>query len=155
MGQKILLRLRPAWAPDTFYPEEDIIETMLHEVPYYSLTANNLTLNDPRSIAHTLCTWTARSNLLRFFVSSARRILRTQAHWICWRRLLHQWASTRRRYTPDRSRVDRTTTCNRTRRCREEEKGQYNPRHEWPSQVRRRTPRQPGTNAAGIGHPGA
>ena len=35
MGQKILLRLRPAWDPDTFYPEEDIIQTMLHEVPCY------------------------------------------------------------------------------------------------------------------------
>ena len=32
MGQKILLRLRPAWAADTFLPEEDIIHTMLHEV---------------------------------------------------------------------------------------------------------------------------
>lgn len=32
MGQKILLRLRPARAPDTFYEEEDIIGTMLHEV---------------------------------------------------------------------------------------------------------------------------
>lgn len=31
-GQKILLRLRPASAPDTFYDEEDIIHTMLHEV---------------------------------------------------------------------------------------------------------------------------
>ena len=39
MGQKILLRLRPAWAPDTFYPEEDIVHTMLHEVmkPFYLL----------------------------------------------------------------------------------------------------------------------
>jgi hypothetical protein len=40
-GQKILIRLRPAWAPDTFYDEEDIIGTMLHEVrsiylPIYS-----------------------------------------------------------------------------------------------------------------------
>ena len=31
MGQRILLRLRPAWAPDTFYDEEDVIHTMLHE----------------------------------------------------------------------------------------------------------------------------
>lgn len=31
-GQKILLRLRPAWAPDTFYDEEDIVRVMLHEV---------------------------------------------------------------------------------------------------------------------------
>lgn len=31
-GQKILLRLRPAHAPDTFYDEEDIVHTMLHEV---------------------------------------------------------------------------------------------------------------------------
>ncbi|KAH9975615.1 WLM domain-containing protein [Russula compacta] len=34
MGQKILLRLRPAWAPDTFFPEEDIIFTMLHELTH-------------------------------------------------------------------------------------------------------------------------
>jgi len=34
MGQKILLRLRPAWAPDTFYPEEDIVHTMLHELTH-------------------------------------------------------------------------------------------------------------------------
>lgn len=31
-GQKILVRLRPAHAPDTFYDEEDILHTMLHEV---------------------------------------------------------------------------------------------------------------------------
>lgn len=31
-GQKILLRLRPAHSPDTFYDEEDVIHTMLHEV---------------------------------------------------------------------------------------------------------------------------
>lgn len=35
MGQKILLRLRPAWAPDTFYSEEDVIHTMLHELTHY------------------------------------------------------------------------------------------------------------------------
>ena len=34
MGQKILLRLRPAWAPGTFCPEEDIVHTMLHEVTF-------------------------------------------------------------------------------------------------------------------------
>ncbi|KAI9464941.1 WLM domain-containing protein [Lactarius psammicola] len=34
MGQKILLRLRPAWAPDTFYSEEDVILTMLHELTH-------------------------------------------------------------------------------------------------------------------------
>lgn len=34
MGQKILLRLRPAWAPDTFYDQEDIIHTMLHELTH-------------------------------------------------------------------------------------------------------------------------
>ncbi|KAI0313787.1 WLM domain-containing protein [Amylostereum chailletii] len=33
-GQKILLRLRPAWAPDTFYPQEDVIRTMLHELTH-------------------------------------------------------------------------------------------------------------------------
>ena len=31
-GQKILVRLRPAHAPDTFFDEEDIVHTMLHEV---------------------------------------------------------------------------------------------------------------------------
>ena len=31
-GEKILLRLRPAHAPDTFYDEEEIVHTMLHEV---------------------------------------------------------------------------------------------------------------------------
>jgi hypothetical protein len=43
MGQKILLRLRPAWAPDTFYPEEDIVHTMLHEAlrPFYLLDAHS------------------------------------------------------------------------------------------------------------------
>ena len=42
MGQKILLRLRPAWAPDTFYPEEDVVHTMLHEAlhPFYLLDAH-------------------------------------------------------------------------------------------------------------------
>ncbi|KAA1469628.1 WLM-domain-containing protein [Dentipellis sp. KUC8613] len=33
-GQKILLRLRPASVPDTFYPEEDLIGTMLHELTH-------------------------------------------------------------------------------------------------------------------------
>ncbi|KAH9929760.1 WLM domain-containing protein [Fomitopsis serialis] len=33
-GQKILLRLRPAHAPDTFYDEEDIVHTMLHELTH-------------------------------------------------------------------------------------------------------------------------
>jgi WLM domain len=32
MGQKILVRLRHAGAPDAFYPEEEVIHTMLHEV---------------------------------------------------------------------------------------------------------------------------
>jgi hypothetical protein len=31
-GQKILLRLRPAHAPDTMYDEDQVIGTMLHEV---------------------------------------------------------------------------------------------------------------------------
>ncbi len=31
-GQKILLRLRPASAPDTFYDEDHVVGTMLHEV---------------------------------------------------------------------------------------------------------------------------
>lgn len=30
-GQKVLLRLRPAWAQDTFYDEDHIVGTMLHE----------------------------------------------------------------------------------------------------------------------------
>ncbi|KAI0260238.1 WLM domain-containing protein [Gloeopeniophorella convolvens] len=34
MGQKILLRLRPAWAPDTFYAEEDVVHVMLHELTH-------------------------------------------------------------------------------------------------------------------------
>ncbi|KDQ63176.1 hypothetical protein JAAARDRAFT_188782 [Jaapia argillacea MUCL 33604] len=33
-GEKILLRLRPAWAPDTFYDIEDIVHTMLHELTH-------------------------------------------------------------------------------------------------------------------------
>lgn len=32
MGQQILVRLRPYYAPDTFLPEETIVGTMLHEV---------------------------------------------------------------------------------------------------------------------------
>ncbi|KAF9817989.1 hypothetical protein IEO21_03064 [Rhodonia placenta] len=33
-GQKILLRLRPAHAPDTFYDEEFVVKTMLHELTH-------------------------------------------------------------------------------------------------------------------------
>ncbi|KAI9057777.1 WLM-domain-containing protein [Trametes sanguinea] len=33
-GQKILVRLRPAHAPDTFYDEEDLVHTMLHELTH-------------------------------------------------------------------------------------------------------------------------
>ncbi|KAI0673725.1 WLM domain-containing protein [Trametes maxima] len=33
-GQKILVRLRPAHSPDTFYDEEDILHTMLHELTH-------------------------------------------------------------------------------------------------------------------------
>ncbi|KAJ7103050.1 WLM domain-containing protein [Mycena belliarum] len=33
-GQKILLRLRPAHAPDTFYEEDDVVQTMLHELTH-------------------------------------------------------------------------------------------------------------------------
>ncbi|KZT08562.1 WLM-domain-containing protein [Laetiporus sulphureus 93-53] len=33
-GQKILLRLRPAYAPDTFLDEESIVHTMLHELTH-------------------------------------------------------------------------------------------------------------------------
>jgi WLM domain len=54
MGQKILLRLRPAWAPDTFYPEEDIIHTMLHEVVFLPICCLLLLLlSYPLSSAHT------------------------------------------------------------------------------------------------------
>ena len=35
MGQKILVRLRPHYDPDTFLPEESIVGTMLHEVSTY------------------------------------------------------------------------------------------------------------------------
>ncbi|GLB43495.1 putative WLM-domain-containing protein [Lyophyllum shimeji] len=34
MGQKICLRLRPAHGPDTFYDEEDVVQTMLHELTH-------------------------------------------------------------------------------------------------------------------------
>ncbi|KAJ7216778.1 WLM domain-containing protein [Mycena haematopus] len=33
-GQKILLRLRPAHAPDTFFEEEEVVQTMLHELTH-------------------------------------------------------------------------------------------------------------------------
>ncbi|KAJ6601328.1 WLM domain-containing protein [Mycena vulgaris] len=33
-GQKILLRLRPAHTPDTFYEEEEVVQTMLHELTH-------------------------------------------------------------------------------------------------------------------------
>nr|GAT47439.1 predicted protein [Mycena chlorophos] len=33
-GQKILLRLRPAHAPDTFMDEDDVVQTMLHELTH-------------------------------------------------------------------------------------------------------------------------
>ncbi|KAI0652449.1 WLM domain-containing protein [Trametes meyenii] len=33
-GQKILVRLRPAHSPDSFYDEEDIVRTMLHELTH-------------------------------------------------------------------------------------------------------------------------
>lgn len=49
-GQKILLRLRPVHAPDTFYDEEEILHTMLHEVRLRALTSvtNAHLLNGPR-----------------------------------------------------------------------------------------------------------
>jgi hypothetical protein len=34
MGQKILVRLRPAHSPDSFFPEEDVVQTMLHELTH-------------------------------------------------------------------------------------------------------------------------
>ncbi|KAG5652570.1 hypothetical protein H0H81_004530 [Sphagnurus paluster] len=33
-GQKICLRLRPAHAPDTFYEEDEVVQTMLHELTH-------------------------------------------------------------------------------------------------------------------------
>ncbi|KAL5523729.1 hypothetical protein ACEPAG_7902 [Sanghuangporus baumii] len=33
-GQKILLRLRPPWSPDTFYDEEQLASVMLHELTH-------------------------------------------------------------------------------------------------------------------------
>ncbi|KAK7686699.1 hypothetical protein QCA50_010299 [Cerrena zonata] len=33
-GQKILIRLRPPFAPDTFYDEDDLVHTMLHELTH-------------------------------------------------------------------------------------------------------------------------
>ncbi|KAF9225350.1 WLM-domain-containing protein [Gyrodon lividus] len=33
-GEKILLRLRPAWCPDTFYEEDQVVRTMLHELTH-------------------------------------------------------------------------------------------------------------------------
>jgi hypothetical protein len=53
MGQKILLRLRPAWAADTFLPEEDIIYTMLHEVCLLLTELATRALKYPLSAAHT------------------------------------------------------------------------------------------------------
>ena len=41
MGQKILVRLRPDNAPDTFLPEESIVGTMLHEVCTLSSSQTN------------------------------------------------------------------------------------------------------------------
>lgn len=34
MGQQILIRLRPAHAPDTFYDQEEVVQTMLHELTH-------------------------------------------------------------------------------------------------------------------------
>ncbi|PPQ64287.1 hypothetical protein CVT26_002170 [Gymnopilus dilepis] len=34
MGQKILVRLRPSYSPDSFLPEEDVVGTMLHELTH-------------------------------------------------------------------------------------------------------------------------
>ncbi|KAG5732136.1 DNA damage response protein WSS1 [Termitomyces sp. T112] len=33
-GQKICIRLRPAHAPDTFYEEDDLVQTLLHELTH-------------------------------------------------------------------------------------------------------------------------
>lgn len=41
-GQKILLRLRPAWAPDTFYEEDDVVRTMLHEASSTAFRTRNM-----------------------------------------------------------------------------------------------------------------
>ncbi len=68
MGEKILLRLRPAWAPDTFYSEEDVIHTMLHEAVIPTHTCVRLsTLTFVRSISsHTMC----MDPMIRTFTSS-------------------------------------------------------------------------------------
>ncbi|KAJ3778325.1 WLM domain-containing protein [Lentinula raphanica] len=34
MGQKILVRLRPPYSPDSFFPEEDVVQTLLHELTH-------------------------------------------------------------------------------------------------------------------------
>lgn len=34
MGHQILVRLRPPHSPDSFLPEEDVVQTMLHEVGF-------------------------------------------------------------------------------------------------------------------------
>lgn len=33
-GEKILLRLRPPWAPDTFFEEDQVVKVMLHELTH-------------------------------------------------------------------------------------------------------------------------
>jgi len=38
-GQKILVRLRPAHSPDWFYPQEELIGTMLHEVTIIDISS--------------------------------------------------------------------------------------------------------------------
>ncbi|KAJ3138107.1 hypothetical protein HDU90_001586 [Geranomyces variabilis] len=40
-GAEILIRLRPAHAPDTFYPTPDLIHTMLHELTHNVYSAHN------------------------------------------------------------------------------------------------------------------
>ena len=57
-GQKILVRLRPPYAPDTFYDEEDVLHTMLHEVRIYMyryctgvLTSHSQLTHIDRSVA--------------------------------------------------------------------------------------------------------
>ena len=42
MGQKILVRLRPHFDPDAFFPEGDVLHTMLHEASLHLLRPHQL-----------------------------------------------------------------------------------------------------------------
>ena len=51
-GQKILLRLRPAWAQETFYEEDDIVRTMLHEASSRTHFPSRLYLHSILQLTH-------------------------------------------------------------------------------------------------------